>query len=107
MPEHDPVHKVTILPRGRALGVTLFLPEQDRYSASKRRLESEIATLFGGRVAEEIVFGADAVTTGAQNDIERATRLARDMVTRWGLSDNLGPVAFEEEGGEVFLGQSQ
>src|SRR6202140_3788751 len=85
VPEHDPVYKVTIIPRGRALGVTQFLPEQDRYSMSKRRLESSIATLFGGRIAEELIFGEDAVTTGASNDIERATELARNMVTKWGL----------------------
>jgi cell division protease FtsH len=106
VPEHDPVYKVTIIPRGRALGVTQFLPEQDRYSMSKRRLESTIATLFGGRIAEEIIFGADAVTTGASNDIERATDLARSMVTKWGLSDRLGPLAYAEEEGEVFLGRS-
>ena len=106
VPEHDPVYKVTIIPRGRALGVTQFLPEQDRYSLSKRRLESSIATLFGGRIAEELVFGADAVTTGASNDIERATDLARNMVTKWGLSDRLGPLAYAEEEGEVFLGRS-
>ncbi len=106
VPEHDPVYKVTIIPRGRALGVTMFLPEQDRYSTSKRQLESRIATLFGGRVAEELVFGADAVTTGASNDIERATELARNMVTRWGLSDRLGPQTYSEESGEVFLGRS-
>jgi cell division protease FtsH len=106
VPEHDPVYKVTIIPRGRALGVTQFLPEQDRYSLSKRRLESSIATLFGGRIAEELVFGADAVTTGASNDIERATDLARSMVTKWGLSDRLGPLAYAEEDGEVFLGRS-
>ncbi|HVN98612.1 MAG TPA: ATP-dependent zinc metalloprotease FtsH [Steroidobacteraceae bacterium] len=106
MPEHDPVYKVTIIPRGRALGVTQFLPEQDRYSMSKRRLESTIATLFGGRVAEEIVFGPDSVTTGASNDIERATDLARNMVTKWGLSDRLGPLSYAEEEGEVFLGRS-
>ena len=106
VPEHDPVYKVTIIPRGRALGVTQFLPEQDRYSLSKRRLESSIATLFGGRIAEELVFGADAVTTGASNDIERATELARNMVTKWGLSDRLGPLAYAEEEGEVFLGRS-
>jgi cell division protease FtsH len=106
VPEHDPVYKVTIIPRGRALGVTQFLPEQDRYSMSKRRLESSIATLFGGRIAEEIVFGADAVTTGASNDIERATELARNMVTKWGLSDRLGPLTYTEEAGEVFLGRS-
>jgi len=106
VPEHDPVYKVTIIPRGRALGVTMFLPEADRYSTSKRQLESRIATLFGGRVAEELVFGADAVTTGASNDIERATELARNMVTRWGLSDRLGPQTYSEESGEVFLGRS-
>jgi len=106
VPEHDPVYKVTIIPRGRALGVTQFLPEQDRYSMSRRRLESTIATLFGGRIAEELVFGADAVTTGASNDIERATELARNMVTKWGLSDRLGPLAYAEEDGEVFLGRS-
>ena len=106
VPEHDPVYKVTIIPRGRALGVTQFLPEQDRYSMSKRRLESTIATLFGGRVAEELIFGPEAVTTGASNDIERATELARNMVTKWGLSDKLGPLTYTEETGEVFLGRS-
>jgi cell division protease FtsH len=106
VPEHDPVYKVTIIPRGRALGVTMFLPEADRYSTSKRRLESRIATLFGGRVAEEIVFGADAVTTGASNDIERATELARNMVTKWGLSERLGTLTYAEDDGEVFLGRS-
>jgi cell division protease FtsH len=106
VPEHDPVYKVTIIPRGRALGVTQFLPEQDRYSMSKRRLESSIATLFGGRIAEEIIFGADSVTTGASNDIERATELARNMVTKWGLSDRLGPLTYSEDQGEVFLGRS-
>ena len=106
VPEHDPVYKVTIIPRGRALGVTQFLPEQDRYSMSKRRIESGIATLFGGRIAEELIYGADAVTTGASNDIERATDLARNMVTKWGLSDKLGPLTYSEESGEVFLGRS-
>lgn len=106
VPEHDPVHKVSIIPRGRALGVTLFLPEQDRFSASKRQLESQMSALFGGRVAEELIFGPDAVTTGAQNDIERATHLARDMVTKWGLSQTLGPLAYQEPEGEVFLGQA-
>jgi cell division protease FtsH len=106
VPEHDPVYKVTIIPRGRALGVTQFLPEQDRYSFSKRRLESVITTLFGGRIAEELIFGADAVTTGASNDIERATEVARNMVTKWGLSDKLGPLTYSEETGEVFLGRS-
>ena len=106
VPEHDPVYKVTIIPRGRALGVTMFLPEEDRYSYSKRRLESQIASLFGGRIAEELLFGAEAVTTGASNDIERATSLARNMVTKWGLSDRLGPLSYMEDEGEVFLGRS-
>jgi cell division protease FtsH len=106
VPEHDPVYKVTIIPRGRALGVTQFLPEQDRYSFSKRRLESAIATLFGGRIAEELIFGPESVTTGASNDIERATDLARNMVTKWGLSDKLGPLTYSEDSGEVFLGRS-
>lgn len=106
VPEHDPVYKVTIIPRGRALGVTMYLPEADRYSVSKRRLESSLASLFGGRVAEELVFGLDGVTTGAQNDIERATELARNMVTKWGLSKRLGPQTYSEDQGEVFLGRS-
>jgi cell division protease FtsH len=106
VPEHDPVYKVTIIPRGRALGVTQFLPEQDRYSLSRRRIQSAIATLFGGRIAEELIFGVDAVTTGASNDIERATELARNMVTKWGLSDKLGPLTYSEDAGEVFLGRS-
>jgi len=106
VPDHDPVYKVTIIPRGRALGVTMFLPESDRYSTSKRRLESRIATLFGGRVAEEIIFGPEYVTTGASNDIERATEIARNMVTKWGLSDKLGPQTYAEDEGEVFLGRS-
>ncbi len=106
VPEHDPVHKVTIIPRGRALGVTMFLPERDRLSASKRRLESEIAVLFGGRLAEEIIFGDESVTTGAQNDIERATQIARNMVTKWGLSEEMGPLTYAEDEGEVFLGQA-
>jgi cell division protease FtsH len=106
VPEHDPVYKVTIIPRGRALGVTMFLPEEDRYSHSKKRLESQISSLFGGRIAEELVFGADAVTTGASNDIERATEIARNMVTKWGLSEKLGPLSYAEEEGEVFLGRS-
>ena len=105
VPEHDPVYKVSIIPRGRALGVTMFLPEQDRYSHSKRRLESQLASLFGGRVAEELIFGADNVTTGASNDIMRATEIARKMVTSWGLS-NMGPLTFGQEEGEVFLGRS-
>jgi cell division protease FtsH len=106
VPEHDPVYKVSIIPRGRALGVTMFLPEEDRYSYSKRRLESQIASLFGGRIAEELIFGADKVTTGASNDIERATEIARNMVTKWGLSDRLGPLTYSEDDGEVFLGRS-
>jgi cell division protease FtsH len=106
VPDHDPVYKVSIIPRGRALGVTMFLPEEDRYSYSRRRLESQIASLFGGRIAEELIFGADAVTTGASNDIERATGLARNMVTKWGLSERLGPLAYSEEDGEIFLGRS-
>jgi len=106
VPEHDPVYKVTIIPRGRALGVTMFLPEEDRYSHSKQRLESQISTLFGGRLAEEIIFGAEAVTTGASNDIERATDIARGMVTKWGLSEKMGPLSYSEEDGEVFLGHS-
>jgi len=104
--EHDPVYKVSIIPRGRALGITMFLPEEDRYSHSRRMLESKIATLYGGRIAEELIFGEDAVTTGASSDIERATEIARNMVTRWGLSDKLGPLAYSEEEGEVFLGRS-
>ena len=104
--EHDPVYKVSIIPRGRALGITMFLPEEDRYSHSKRMLESKIATLYGGRIAEELIFGEDAVTTGASSDIERATEIARNMVTRWGLSEKLGPLAYSEEEGEVFLGRS-
>ncbi|RMH40208.1 MAG: ATP-dependent zinc metalloprotease FtsH [Gammaproteobacteria bacterium] len=106
MPQHDPVYKVTIIPRGRALGVTMYLPEQDRLSYSKQLLESMLASLFGGRVAEEIVFGEDKVTTGAANDIERATDLARKMVTQWGLSKVLGPLTYAEDEGEVFLGRS-
>lgn len=103
-PEHDPVYKVSIMPRGRALGVTMFLPEQDQYSASKRKLESQIAGLFGGRIAEILIFGEDRVTTGASNDIERATELARNMVKRWGFSAKLGPLVYGEEGGQPFMG---
>jgi len=106
VPEHDPVHKVTIIPRGRALGVTMYLPEEDRYSASKQMLESQISSLFGGRIAEELIFGPERVTTGASNDIERATEIARSMVTKWGLSEKLGPLAYGEDDGEVFLGRS-
>ncbi|MFB3064831.1 MAG: ATP-dependent zinc metalloprotease FtsH [Gammaproteobacteria bacterium] len=106
VPDHDPVYKVTIIPRGRALGVTVFLPEEDRYSFSRRRLESQISSLFGGRIAESMIFGKDAVTTGAANDIERATALARNMVTKWGLSDGMGPLTYSEDDGEIFLGRS-
>jgi len=106
VPSHDPVYKVTIIPRGRALGVTMFLPEEDRLSYSKELLESQISSLFGGRIAEELIFGKESVTTGASNDIERATKLARNMVTKWGLSEKLGPLAYSEDEGEVFLGHS-
>ena len=106
VPSHDPVYKVTIIPRGRALGVTMFLPEEDRYSYSKERLESQISSLFGGRLAEELIFGSDHVTTGASNDIQRVTEIARNMVTKWGLSEKLGPMTYSEEEGEVFLGHS-
>ncbi len=106
VPSHDPVYKVSIIPRGRALGITMFLPEEDRYSFSKQRLESQISSLFGGRIAEELIFGKDMVTTGASNDIQRATELARNMVTKWGLSERLGPLTYSEEEGEVFLGHS-
>ncbi|TWC40251.1 membrane protease FtsH catalytic subunit [Pseudomonas sp. SJZ079] len=106
VPEHDPVYKVSIIPRGRALGVTMFLPEEDRYSLSKRALISQICSLFGGRIAEEMTLGFDGVTTGASNDIMRATQLARNMVTKWGLSEKLGPLMYVEEEGEVFLGRS-
>src|SRR3990167_3158580 len=104
VPEHDPVYKVSIIPRGRALGVTMFLPEEDRYSLSKRALTSQICSLFGGRIAEEMTLGFDGVTTGASNDIMRATQLAKNMVTQWGFSDKLGPLLYAEEEGEVFLG---
>lgn len=106
VPSHDPVYKVTIIPRGRALGVTMFLPEQDRYSYSKERLESMLSSLYGGRIAEELIYGKEQVTTGASNDIERATSIARNMVTRWGLSERLGALTYEEEEGEIFLGRS-
>ena len=105
VPEHDPVYKVTIIPRGRALGVTMFLPEEDRISMNKRQLRSQLCSLFGGRIAEDLIFGSDKVTTGASNDIERATELARNMVTKWGLSE-MGPLAYSEDEGEVFLGRS-
>jgi len=106
VPDHDPVYKVSIIPRGRALGVTMFLPEEDRYSYSKKHLESQLSSLFGGRIAEQQIFGDDAVTTGASNDIERATSIARSMVTQWGLSDRMGPLTYSEDEGEVFLGKS-
>ena len=106
VPDHDPVHKVTIIPRGRALGVTMYLPEEDKYSISKEKLESNISSLFGGRLAEEMTLGPDGVTTGASNDIERATEIARNMVTKWGLSEKLGPLTYSEDEGEVFLGRS-
>lgn len=106
VPAHDPVYKVTIIPRGRALGVTMFLPNQDRYSYSRERLESQISSLYGGRLAEELIYGKEQVSTGASNDIERATAIARNMVTQWGLSEKLGPLLYAEEEGEVFLGRS-
>ncbi|PHM74926.1 ATP-dependent zinc metalloprotease FtsH [Xenorhabdus kozodoii] len=106
VPEHDPVHKVTIIPRGRALGVTFFLPEGDQISASRQKLESQISTLYGGRLAEEIIYGVDNVSTGASNDIKVATSIARNMVTQWGFSEKLGPLLYAEEEGEVFLGRS-
>ncbi|NKI35420.1 ATP-dependent zinc metalloprotease FtsH [Wenzhouxiangella sp. XN79A] len=106
VPEHDPVYKVTIIPRGRALGVTMFLPEEDKYSLNKTQLESQLASLFGGRVAEELIYGKAKVTTGASNDIERATAIARNMVSKWGLSDVLGPLSYDENEDEVFLGRS-
>lgn len=106
VPEHDPVYKVTIIPRGRALGVTMFLPEEDRYSYTRQRLESQLSSLFGGRLAEEIIFGKSSVTTGASNDIQKATEIARNMVTRWGLSERLGPLTYGDDDGEVFLGYS-
>jgi cell division protease FtsH len=106
VPEHDPVYKVTIIPRGRALGVTMYLPEGDKYSYNKVAIESQLCSLYGGRVAEELIFGADKVTTGASNDIERATKMARSMVTKWGLSDELGPISYSDEEDEVFLGRS-
>ena len=106
VPDHDPVYKVSIIPRGRALGVTMYLPEQDRFSHSKQHLESNISSLYGGRIAEEMIYGFEKVSTGASNDIERATQLARKMVTQWGFSQKMGPMLFAEEEGEVFLGRS-
>lgn len=106
VPEHDPVHKVTIIPRGRALGVTFFLPEGDTISTSKQKLESQISTLYGGRLAEEIIYGSHKVSTGSSNDIKVATSIARNMVTQWGFSEKLGPLLYAEEEGEIFLGRS-
>lgn len=106
VPEHDPVHKVTIIPRGRSLGSTLFLPEGDILSFSRQKLESQISTLYGGRLAEEIIYGPQKVSTGASNDIKIATNLARNMVTQWGFSERLGPLLYTEEEGEIFLGHS-
>jgi cell division protease FtsH len=106
VPDHDPVYKVSIIPRGRALGVTMFLPEEDRYSLSRQTILSQICSLYGGRIAEEITLGKDGVTTGASNDIQRATEMARNMVTKWGLSEELGPLLYSEDEGEVFLGRS-
>lgn len=106
VPEHDPVYKVSIIPRGRALGVTMFLPEEDRYSLSRQCILSQICSLYGGRIAEEMTLGKEGVTTGASNDIQRATEMARNMVTKWGLSDELGPLLYSEDEGEVFLGRS-
>jgi len=104
VPEHDPVHKVTIIPRGRALGVTMFLPEGDRHNYTREYLDSKISSLFGGRIAEELIFGLGKVTTGAANDIQKATEIARNMVTKWGFSEKLGPLTFEANDEEVFLG---
>jgi cell division protease FtsH len=106
VPSHEPLHKVTIIPRGRALGVTMWLPERDKYSMSKNELRAQIASLFGGRVAEDLVFGSDKVTTGASDDIRRATELARRMVTEYGFSEKLGPLRYTDNQGEVFLGHS-
>ena len=105
VPEHDPVYKVSIIPRGRALGITMFLPDADRYSYSRRKLDSNISSLFGGRIAEELIFGEEAVTTGASNDIERATELARNMVTKWGMSEKLGTLYYSEDDGDPFMGR--
>lgn len=106
VPSHDPVHKVTIIPRGRALGVTMFLPEGDRYNYTREYLESKLSSLFGGRLAEEIIFGVSKVTTGASNDIQKATEIARNMVTKWGLSEKIGPLTLGSNDEEVFLGHS-
>ena len=104
--EHDPIYKVTIIPRGRALGVTVFLPEEDKYSHSNQSILDRISGLYGGRIAEELVYGEKGITTGASNDIERATELARNMVTKWGLSKKLGPLKFDTDSDEPFLGRS-
>jgi cell division protease FtsH len=104
-PGHDPVYKVSIIPRGRALGVTMFVPDEDRYNYTRQYLESQLAGLFGGRVAEEMIFGGDHVTTGASNDIEKATEIARNMVTKWGLSDRLGPLTYSENDSQPFMGR--
>ncbi|UAJ65439.1 ATP-dependent zinc metalloprotease FtsH [Candidatus Schneideria nysicola] len=106
VPEHDPVHKVTIIPRGRALGITFFLPKDDIVSISRQKLESQISTLYGGRLAEEIIYGPNRVSTGSSNDIKVATSLARNMVTQWGFSNKLGPLLYAEEEGEIFLGRA-
>ena len=106
VPDHDPVYKVSIVPRGRAMGITMFLPEEDRYSLTKQGIESQLSSLFGGRIAEQLMFGNERVTTGASNDIERATQIARNMVTKWGMSDKLGPLSYGEDENEVFLGRS-
>jgi len=104
--EHDPIYKVTVIPRGRALGVTVFLPEEDKYSYSRQSLLDRICGLYGGRIAEELVYGKEGITTGASNDIEKATELARNMVTRWGLSEELGPMRYGDDTDEPFLGRS-
>jgi len=106
VPEHDMLYKITVVPRGRALGVTMFLPEEDKYSLSKTAVESQICSLYGGRIAEELIYGKESITTGASNDIEKVTQLARNMVTKWGFSKNLGALTYDENGGEVFLGKS-
>lgn len=106
VPEHDPVHKVTIIPRGRALGVTFFLPEGDQVSISQKQLESKLSTLYAGRLAEDLIYGEENISTGASNDIKVATNIARNMVTQWGFSDKLGPILYSEDDGEVFLGRS-
>ncbi len=106
VPEHDVLYKITVVPRGRALGVTMFLPEEDKYSLSKTAVESQICSLYGGRIAEELIYGKESITTGASNDIEKVTQLARNMVTKWGFSKNLGALTYDENGGEVFLGKS-